>query len=371
MLRKIKQKGIIWFLKRVALEFRSPYYPASKKIVSFIRKFNFFSRHVTRVLPISKNDTLYIFYDLNVEPHTFDFAYFLVDAEIFAKKKNIKKLFLWIIPKAIESQADDDDYTKAVGHHSFSWRINNMLLPISGLHSLYSGYGVLPKGASINSYVKEGLVYPENFTDTYRPRLAEFIERRDTYQSNLFLGFSAPPQGKKYISEWVNSLDTDLRIISITLRQYGFDSSRNSNIQEWLKFADWLKERNYQPVFVPDTESCWNLDGKLAQHIIFKEPCWNLGLRMAFYEECALNYFYSNGCAAIAVLNKNVASIVMMPVIKESKNATETMNTMHDPAYDSRRLAFAQQNQWWSKDIDTFENLKNDFLAYEKLYLLK
>ena len=90
---------------------------------------------------------------------------------------------------------------------------------------------------------------------------------------------------------------------------------------------------------------------------------------MAFYEECALNYFYSNGCAAIAVLNKNVASIVMMPVIKESKNATDTMNTMHDPLYDSRRLAFAQQNQWWSKEIDTFDNLKEDFLAYEKLYL--
>ena len=31
-----------------------------------------------------------------------------------------------------------------------------------------------------------------------------------------------------------------------------FDPSRNCNVEEWLKFADWLETKNYKPVFVPD-----------------------------------------------------------------------------------------------------------------------
>jgi hypothetical protein len=45
------------------------------------------------------------------------------------------------------------------------------------------------------------------------------------------------------------------------------------------------------------------------------------------------------------------------------------VNIMHDPELDPRRLGFAEQNQWWSTDKDTFENLTKDFLEYEKLYL--
>ena len=89
---------------------------------------------------------------------------------------------------------------------------------------------------------------------------------------------------------------------------------------------------------------------------------------MALYEECALNYFYSNGCAQIAIFNKNVASIVMMPILTESIVSNEA-NALHDPKIDPRRLAFAEPKQWWSNETDSFNNLKKDFLEYEKLYL--
>jgi hypothetical protein len=367
LLKKINKRGLSWFLKRASLELRSPYYPVSKKIVFLIRKIKFFNLKPNKNIVSREGNILYAFYDLNIEPNTFgDFGYFLVDVEIFANQHGKKKIFLWIIPQEIKVQ--DDDYLKAVGEYNFEWRINNMLVPMISLHPAFVGHGVLPLEEGLNPLINRGLSYPENFSDTYRPRLPEFGARRVNYQDNLFRGLCAPLQAKKHISDWVKTLSSESKIISITLRNYNFDSSRNSNIKEWGKFADWLEQKGYKPVFIPDAESPWSQDNILKNHLIFNEPCWNVGLRMAMYEECALNYFYSNGCASIAVLNKNVASIVMMPIVEESVVSKE-VNIMHDPELDPRRLGFAEQNQWWSTDKDTFENLTKDFLEYEKLYL--
>ena len=366
ILKKIKKKGLSWFFKRSILEFKSPYYPISKKIVFFIRKIN---RTFLNKITSKEGSILYAFYDLNIEPNTFgDFGYFLVDVEIFANQHGKKNIFLWIIPQEIKVQADDEIYTKVLGEDNFEWRMNNMLVPMISLHPSFAGHGILPIGAKINSITNHGLCYPENFSDTYRPRLPDFDVRRINYQENFFQGLSAPSQAKKYISDWTETLEIDCRIISITLRNYSFDISRNSNIEEWVKFADWLYQKGYKPVFIPDADLTWGQDSHLKKHLIFKEPCWNVALRMAMYEECDLNYFYSNGCASIAVLNKNVASIVMMPVIEDSIVCSEP-NTMHDPEIDPRRLAFAQSNQWWSIETDTFENLKKDFLEYELRHL--
>ena len=369
LLKKIKQKGFPWFFKRLTLEFRSPYYPITKKLITLLIKFKFLNAIPSIKLHKSKAEILNIFYDLNIEPNTFgDFAHFLVDAEIFGNQHDKNKLFLWIIPKEIEIQEDDDDFTKIVGVHNWEWRICNMLVPMISLHPNFIGHAVLPKGAPINPIVNNDLRYPDEFSDNYRPRLPDFLERRENYKNNLFEGLSAPPQGKKYIADWSKSLNCNQKLISITIRDYGFDPSRNCNVGEWLKFADWLEVKHYKPVFVPDAGSAWGLDNRLKHHLIFKEACWNVPLRMALYEECALNYFYSNGCALIAILNKNVPSIVMMPAVEDSIVCAEP-NIMHDPEIDPRRLAFAQQNQWWSTETDTFENLKKDFLEYEFQHL--
>jgi len=369
ILKKIKKKGLSWFFKRSILEFKSPHYPISRKVVFFIRKINFFNILPSSNLFKSKTDVLNVFYDLNIEPNTFgDFANFLVDAEIFGNQHDKNKLFLWIISKEIEIQEDDDDLTKIVGVHNWEWRIYNMLVPMISLHPNFIGHAVLPKGAPINPIVNNDLRYPDGMSDNHRPRLPDFLVRREIYKNNSFKGLSAPLQGKKYVSDWSKSLDCNQKLISITIRDYGFDSSRNCNIGEWLKFADWLEAKHYKPVFVPDAGSAWGLDNRLKHHLIFREACWNVPLRMALNEECALNYFYSNGCALIAILNKNVPSIVMMPTVEDSIVCSEP-NIMHDPEIDPRRLAFAQQNQWWSTKIDTFENLIEEFLEYEKLYL--
>ena len=193
---------------------------------------------------------LNVFYDLNIEPNTFgDFISFLVEAEIFGNQHDKNKLFLWIIPKEIEISEDDDDLTKVLGVNNWEWRIFNVLVPMISLHPSYIGHALLPKGASINAIVNNDLRYPDGFSDNYRPRLPDYLIRRENCTNNSFRGLSAPAQGKKYISDWYESLDCNQKLISITIRDYDFDTSRNCNVEEWLKFADWLETKNYKPVF--------------------------------------------------------------------------------------------------------------------------
>ena len=58
----------------------------------------------------------------------------------------------------------------------------------------------------------------------------------------------------------------------------------------------------------------------------------------------------------------------MMPVVEDSIVSSEPF-LLHDPEIDPRRFAFTEQNQWFSNEIDTFENLKKDFLEYELQHL--
>ena len=73
-------------------------------------------------------------------------------------------------------------------------------------------------------------------------------------------------------------------------------------------------EEGFEPVFIPDTDSCFVQEVKLDNFFVFRESSWNLGLRMALYEESYLN-FVSAGPASIAQLNRKVRYISMINII--------------------------------------------------------
>jgi hypothetical protein len=232
------------------------------------------------------------------------------------------------------------------------------------MHSAYSGHGILPKGNSIKEYIKNDITYPEGFSENYSPRF-DYKETIRSLNLTSYKGFQTPLQGQKYINEWMNYAEIVSPIVSISLRNYGFDRKRNSNIKEWVKFADWVSQRGYTPVFIPDVDACWQPDDRLERHIVFTDACWNLELRMAFYDACFVSFFYSNGLVALAQLNKNIRCISMHPVIKDSKEATIEIYKSHGMPIGERKSDFGETFQWLSWKQDSFENIKSEFLEFE------
>src|SRR5260370_2970620 len=80
--------------------------------------------------------------------------------------------------------------------------------------------------------------------------------------------------------------------VTITLRECDYWPHRNSNYEEWMKFAWWLKDRGERVVFVRDTKYA-------NQPFDTWETCpsasADLELRMALYAQAKCNCFVSNG----------------------------------------------------------------------------
>ena len=359
-----------WLLKRILLEFRSPVLPSTKFIFSNFNKLRILYqklvRHLLSHADDHGDDVLSVFYDLNCNPITFDFAYFLVGAEVFAKQNGKSKLFIWFVQKNKDS-IKDEEYLKHVDEGSQDWRINNVLLPLARMHTAYAGYGILPQGTSVNKYIKRDLIYPEGFCENYSPRF-NYKDLKDSIGLSTYRGFQISLQGQKYINSWKNYSKIRSPIVSITLRNYGFDPSRNSNIKEWAKFADWVSQRGYTPVFIPDVDTCWEPDNGLGAYLVFTEACWNLEIRMAFYNSCFVSFFYSNGLAACAILNKNIRCISMHPIISDSLVANEKAYTTNVMTIGDRTANFGESFQWSSWKRDSFENIKSEFLEFENQF---
>lgn len=365
ILKKIKQKGFLWLYARIKNEFVRPTFGVNMYFSGWIEALRKICQWNNRVHQnkIIGEDTLLFIYDLNVVPATFDFAFLLAAAETFGKNHGKTKVFVVFWQKKLE-ELGDEDYTAIVSQDSQQWRVNNILVQLSQLYPACSGYGFLPSDAKVDNFIQNQLVYPARYSSTFKPYPLNYAEIFKLLDKRLFTGFSASKTGIDYIKKWFRYNNITSPIVVITLRKYGFDETRNSNIAEWIKFAHWVKSEGFTPIFVSDTDSCWTSEKGLDELVVFNEPCWNLGLRMALYEQAFVNFFYSNGTSAIGSLNKKIRLIAMCPVIEDSIHFRSDVVDSFGLDSGQRRYNFAEKHQLLSWKQDMFENIRDDFLAF-------
>jgi hypothetical protein len=366
-LLKIKKKGFKWFLKRVEYELMSPKFMITKFIVKKIEYLrSAFGKYIkVNTLERLSDDIIYVVYDLNYTAITFDFAHFLAAADSYGKTKDRDKIFLIFIQKKFEPLLMGE-INNIVSAESQKWRFNNIVLQLVQIYPKCIGYTFLPNDKEILKFTDGKIIYPEGYSKSYKPGI-DYKEIFKIINLKLFDGFHASQQGLNYIQAWMKSQNILNRMVVITIRQYGYDPTRNSNIQEWVKFAHWAKDQKFTVVFVPDTDSCWLPNELLNDFIVFNEPCWNLGLRMALNELAFVNLFSYNGPAAICTLNFKVRSIVFFPIIEESLEANSFVISQFGLTEGQRRYNFSELHQFLSWKRDNFENIKNEFIEFNQL----
>ena len=360
----------MWLYRRVKFELVSPTFPLMRylvKRVEYLRRL-FRSKKIVTQTNIVSSDNLWAIYDLNFESITFDFAHFLAAAETFGKKHGKSKLYVLLVQKDLQLLGGEE-YLATVSDDNQKWRVNNIIVQLAHLYPACIGYSFVPKDSELLNLIPNELVYPAGYSHTYKPGL-DYVDVFKLINLKLFSGFHAPKQGLDYIYKWQKLNDISNPMVVITLRQYGYDVSRNSNIEEWVKFAYWVKGQGYTPVFVPDTDSCWAPNNLLDGFIIFNEPCWNLGLRMALNELAFVNLFYLNGPASICSLSKKPRSILFFPVIEETIHCNSAAFKAFGLTNGQRRYNFAEPHQFLSWKRDSFENIQDEFMEFQKYYPL-
>ncbi|SVE37786.1 uncharacterized protein METZ01_LOCUS490640, partial [marine metagenome] len=155
----------------------------------------------------------------------------------------------------------------------------------------------------------------------------------------------------------------DQQIVSVTIRRQDFDPARNNRVTEWLRFCHYLQAEGYFPVIVPDTDHSFDTDELFPGIYVFHECAWNMGLRMALYEFCYLNFFVPSGPSWLGSGGKKVSYIAMNMLPKGSKITTiEAYNKVGHPTGENYRWAWPNQKLVYKPD--TYENILAEFKYY-------
>ena len=365
IIKKIKDKGLRWFLFRLKSEIRNPTNLYFKIIVDNMLRLRM---SVTKpLLRKERDDLLYAIFDMECAPITFNIAEFLVDAELESRNINKNGFVVVVVPLEKEPKYENEEYLSVVDSASKSWRFQNIVLPIISLSSSCKGIYILPQRKDVEQYVRNFDIYP----DIYDSKNIRYLDAGKLYRKldrpNMFEGLRATKQGLRYVDKWIKANNINKPIVTITIRDYGYDKVRNSNLDAWSRFSTYLDGSGYVPVIIPDIDGDDLDQTYFSDGFIYKEAAWNMMLRMALYELVYLNFFVSGGPLSLAIMNPKCSYIAMNLFAEGS--VIDTKDAYKKIGYDvGTNYKFSTENQKLVYDTDSYDNIVSEFECYENKY---
>jgi len=360
---KIRYGGLSWIFRRLHSELVLPTTKPGKWLHAVVRYTlalcakpkRYFQRQYSGQSPFTL-DTLYAFYDLKVEPITFDFLWFLTGADLERRKRGLKQIHVVIVPGPVEGlRTEDPQYEVDVPQEARRWRIHNILLGATTLLPACTSVtlaGTREMTSNIRSQAGSNIyppVYETALPSAHHPNDSLLPAKAGIRPIGVL---RATSQGLGYIDQWKMGRGKDKRLLTITIREYGYGSARNSNIRAWVDFIRQLDPNLWFPVFVLDTERTLDtLPDQIQGVTVFREVSWNIGLRMSLYQRAWLNLGVNNGPMALCWLNDKTRYLTFKIVTPSVSQTTLAFNLSRGfEAYQSLPFALPFQKWIWEDD---------------------
>lgn len=275
------------------------------------------------------------FYDFAVSPFSFDFAQFL----LAARATDCEQVVL--VP-------GDRKFQKCSPVEQ-EFRLKNLIL------------GLCPDAVLCQSREEAKLLwsedcYPEGYT-VETPKSGHMLG--DVMRASKIFPFMAT---EEKAAELEADGVMDEKTVVITIRDTHIKATRNSNIEEWVKIADWLVQRGYSVLFVPDTE---RPDAVFGEHRASKKAALDVQYRIAVYCKAYLNMGVNNGPMALNFYSRR--PLLYFRPIDDAWGET----TM--AAWQANHVPFNTQPPWFSHEQrviwegkDDFANIRDAFETWEK-----
>jgi hypothetical protein len=349
---KIRARGLKWLLWRIKWELINPRAGNLAEFIYLIRRIYLKSSKLLKPGKTEGTPGVYAVYDLLVAPITYNLAEFLIYAELKAKANGFSKFTLVIVNQLKKEYSFE--YDSIVNHEQKEWRVQNLLIPLALNYSGCENVLVCTNFASLHGITRDGLILPEIYSEAapayYNQR--EFLSLTKT--QTLGVGFKASKRAIDFIEQLCKEKSIK-NLITITLRDYGYDLGRNSNVEQWGYFCTWLISEGYSVVVVPDAEQPFRSYSNFPQGVLQNEFCWNLSLRLALYEKALINFGMPNGPMGLAMSSK-FANVVIM---KYKLGYSEIFKSK---AHLARPL-YCKDNHYFSSETDDLPNLQRIFIA--------
>ncbi len=355
-------------MRRIVREFINPttttgkyLKPASLLVYYLISKpIDFFYSLSKTEKNFSKN-CFYFFYDFEVEPVTYDFAWAVCIANAKREELGLTYLKIIFVPGRVQGlRKEAADYEAIVSSDTRRWRIYAIVLPIIKLLPCPCGitFCMTRDEANLIRKKQARFIYPEKYNATFP---VPYSPKQAMQYPSTFSSLKADAKALEYVSEWLKEQAQGKKAIVITLRQYAYTQDRNSNVNAWAQFASALNQEEYFVIFVPDTEqSLLELSETLKDFNFFQPACWNLLLRSALYELAYLNLGVNTGPMSLCWLNSLCRYITFKTITENVPQAS--LKAMIDKGYiPGKNPSFVGSFQKWVWDEDHFNTIMKEF----------
>lgn len=208
------------------------------------------------------------FYDFSVSPYSFDFVPFLIGARSNGCEQVV------FVP-------GDRHYQKCTPEQQIQ-RMENILKPLA------KKYVICTSREQAKQFWTEDC-YP--FKYTVDKPLAGHMHGYVTYNTKMMYPLHADIEAVQKVSAKLGGL----KPVTITIRESSIKPGRNSQVNEWLKVAEWLKDHGYWPLFVPDTDNIHDF----GEFDYYSGAAKDVMQRIALYDQALLNLTINNGPAEL------------------------------------------------------------------------
>ena len=327
-----------WLAHRIAREYRRPTTRLGKVLFEKSREF------VARNNKFTTDAKMLAVYDLQVAPITFNFAEFLVLANIECCNRGLTEYEILLVPRTFE-EVLGGEYDLIHDEASKAWRLRQIIMPLVFMSPMCRGVRLLSNRGQISEALQGVQVFPQAYSKNHW----QVADHTRIYRELTcgYIGLYPGDQSLGYIDRWIRVNANGRTVISLTIRQQKYDLKRNTRLQEAFIFLQWVKEQGFFPVIIPDTDAApEGLQGGDGL-CVFGELAWNVELRAAFYQRAAMNFFMPNGSLGLAIFNQKVRYAIM-----GYGNGVNAFDMMRMGLKEGDNLRFASEGQFlvWQED---------------------
>jgi len=373
LIARIRRVGFPWILDRTVREAFAPttklgirLRPITAPFATLLRPLFSIGRERGLGNRLFGSDTLVFFYDLEVCPISYDFAAWLMHADMRRRELGLARLHVCFVPGKTEGLSIVmPAYEAAVSADSRRWRLHNICVAFTQLLPSCAGYTLCGSRAEAAALLplRPGRCLPEDYDPIFPrgPDKAAFMQA--VGRGNDPKALRVPAQGRTYVRQWIATHAQDRKVIAITVRDYKFHPGRNSNKAAWSAFARQLDPGEFCVVIIPDTDRAMDADDpEFAGFLHFREACWNIALRAAIYEAAWLNLGASGGPAEIWNFIPAVRYIVFKMLVQSVPTATRE-KAEAEGFVVGQTPSFAGRFQKWVWDPDDLPVIEREFTA--------
>ena len=236
---------------------------------------------------------LNVYYDLKYVPCTFDFATYLVLCNAIRQDMNLDSMAVNIICGEFRKRTARDH--KTLDSHK-NWRVHNILSRLPFLIPEVTDLDIIKRSIDRIEFPAFPGGYPsEDTNSSHFPVSPKVLEHFVSNKAINLRPYRASEEAKKII----NSTFDD-NVITITLRTSKHNPIRNSNLDEWYKVSQELKNSNFRPIIIPDFDDYMNeQDFAKYDWEIYAPAIIDLDLRLALYEKAYDNLCINNGTSVL------------------------------------------------------------------------